>query len=286
MDEPKQYPDEGIDRLMNYVAKVVDHDFRMHDHRMRDDVVAQAIFIIAKQWANHPDDKHRNKSAVRFAVLNSIRINGLSERSNYVSRFWVKHALLESDTIRQNDDGETATIFDGIPAPTNYAENARRTLEGMCQFLSGRDLAVFKMMINGASTHEISTKYNVCFQTARDWMRLIITALRKLIQEEYDHAQSAINGLHGGRDAGATHAQIMDDSDDFATRTGGSCPSDRYEPVLGRKRSLARPRHTHRRDPAVVRTAICFNRLRVRLEGRAGLAAMRDLGLMPKSAGV
>lgn len=283
MITPAQYPDDGMAKLLSYVSQVVDFKFNMRDHRLRDDVVSHALYVLARGFHNHPDKFTRNKTAVRYAVLVSINANGLSRYSNRASRFWITDTIMESDTMAQIDD-ETSTIFDTIPAPIPYAANARRELEGLCRLLTGKDLAVYRLMIDGASSRDIASQFNVCMETARYWTGSIVAALRKRTKEEYDHAQSAINVLHSERGARAALSENMDDTDDSAACTGGGSPANRYEPVIGRKRRFPIARHPHRRDPAVVRTQNDYNRPRVRLEGGAGVAALRDLGLMRKSA--
>jgi hypothetical protein len=284
MIPPAQYPDDGMAKLLSYVSQVVDFRFNMKDHRLRDDVVSHALYVLARGFHNHPDKFTRNKSAVRYAVLNSIRANGLSRHSTHSSRFWITDTIMESDTMAQIDDDESSTIFDTIPAPIPYAEIARRELEGLCRLLTGKDLAVYRLMIDGASSRDIARQFNVCMETARHWTESIVAALRKRTKEEYDHAQSAINVLHSERGARAALSENMDDTDDSAARTGGGSPANRHEPVIGRKGRIPIARHPHRRDPAVVRTQNDYNRPRVRLEGGAGVAALRDLGLMRKSA--
>ena len=281
--DPRIYPDDGMAALVNYVTNVVDFSFGMLKNPMRDDLISETLAVLVRRF--NRGDCSRNNVAVRYAVLTARNKIGLGSAycSNKSNIFWNRNVVCETDTVSIGEDGDQFTVFDRICAPEPSREIAHRELEKLSTRLIGKDKAIFCMMIRGDGAEEIAKRFKVSETMARKYQSGIIAVLRKSVREEYDNAQHIINDLSAQRGIGPLDTRSLDDPDGAQKRTRKSCAPNRPERRLRRWSKVKVPRHAHRHDPEVVRTQRDYNRPRIRLEGRAGLAALRDLGLMRKS---
>jgi hypothetical protein len=280
--DAKTYPSDGMAELVSYVRDVVDFRFGMQNKPMRDDLVSETLAVLMRRWDQ--SNFKRNKTAVRYAVLTARNRLGLGNASSKRSNlFWNRNVVFETATIKVGEDGDTSTILDRTSAPEPSREIAQRALVELSARLTGKDLAIFRMMIRGDSHKEIAKRFKVTAMMARNYTAEIIAALRKSVREEYDNAQHIINDLSARRGLGQINTQIMDDPDGPKKRTRQGRPANRPERRIRRWSKVKIARHTPCHAPEVVRTQRDFNRPRIRLEGRTGLAALRNLGLMRKS---
>jgi hypothetical protein len=286
MDEPaKQYSTDGMTELIGFVSWVVDVQFGMREKPIRNDLIAETMLGLVRLWMTPKGSGKRNKSTVRYEVLNARRRLGLSTLKNSLKGqyFWHHSVVLETDTIRVDGDGEETSVFDTIPAPEPTRERAILELTRLRLKLTGKDLAIFDMMIRGCDAHEIGEHFGVCESMARNYTNGIVAALRQAVREEYDYAQSAIDGLSDRLRGNTPDPETVDDPDDPEKCERRSSPANRPERHVRRWTGVKVARHVHRHDEAVIRTKADYNRPRVRLEGRAGIDHLRSLGLMRKA---
>jgi hypothetical protein len=288
MPEDKTYETDGIPELMSYLSFAVDHKFGMRNHRLRDDVISESLMLLYRA-AEKCGDFRRNRSAIRYAILKARRNLGISfcKDVNRGNHFWNYSVSFDCDMVAHTPDGEDGeTILERYVAPENLRESALKTLRDIAKRLKGKDLVIFKMLSEGCDRGDIARKFKVSRSMADIYRRELIKLLRREVRAEYDCAESILDDMHAERVSHQPEPQTVDNSDGTKRGKRRDCPPGRPKALVRRWRKVALPRHINRRDPEIIRTKRNYDRPRVRLGSRAGVAQLRDLGFFGAKTGI